>query len=540
VTGEHLERLGQPTLLGLQLKNFRCFEDIALESLAKVNILAGPNNVGKSSLMLALRRLTRIDMKFVPIRGTPDGGTFLGDPNSVRWRPGDRRGGTHPQVTLHVNTESGGAITVAMEGADRKMTVVGSQKPQENLAYSTFRAVAQRIVYVPSGRVATSRLQRHDPTAYEERRYDGHDLLVDLAESATDSLETGEATRLRRIQALASSILETTVRLRPAIDPPALRVQIGEDPARNIDDLGEGITHAIVIAAAAASVACPLLLIEHPEMALHPLLQRRLLRFLIDTPGVQAFVATHSNHLLDVVDPSVAIFGLRCDSAGHRSVQRLDVGDVALLADLGVRPSSIAACNCVIWVEGPSDAIFIRSWLRQLHHELREWEHYTFAFFGGSLLEHIGVDSPEKLVRLIRVNPSCFVVADSDRDDETHPLGKGYLQCLRSEIDEDHLWITSGREVENYVSDRVLRLAFDRETTDQAGQVSAPGKPIEKRLKALGLPTGYSKVVVAQKVITAWNNEPDWPLDLHSRIETLAAFIEMCQTAVPTASRSAE
>ncbi len=35
-------------------KNFRCFRDFKLDSLARVNLIAGQNNVGKTALLEAI------------------------------------------------------------------------------------------------------------------------------------------------------------------------------------------------------------------------------------------------------------------------------------------------------------------------------------------------------------------------------------------------------------------------------------------------------------------------------------------------------
>jgi len=36
------------------VKNFRCFDDLQLNDLARVNLIAGKNNTGKTSLLEAL------------------------------------------------------------------------------------------------------------------------------------------------------------------------------------------------------------------------------------------------------------------------------------------------------------------------------------------------------------------------------------------------------------------------------------------------------------------------------------------------------
>jgi AAA15 family ATPase/GTPase len=40
-----------------KIKNFRCFEELELNELAEVNLIAGKNNVGKTALLEALLTL---------------------------------------------------------------------------------------------------------------------------------------------------------------------------------------------------------------------------------------------------------------------------------------------------------------------------------------------------------------------------------------------------------------------------------------------------------------------------------------------------
>ena len=42
----------------LRIKNFRCFEDLQIESLGRVNLIVGKNNVGKSTLLEAVQLLS--------------------------------------------------------------------------------------------------------------------------------------------------------------------------------------------------------------------------------------------------------------------------------------------------------------------------------------------------------------------------------------------------------------------------------------------------------------------------------------------------
>ncbi|MEX1364423.1 MAG: AAA family ATPase [Nannocystaceae bacterium] len=526
-----------PQVRRIRVQNFRCFEDVELEPLSKVNILVGPNNVGKTALTLALRRFVRLDLNFHRRVATPGGVGVAAWHHSMNFVPEDEReAGAKPSITVEVEVEVEGVKEVTcledLDHADSELRV-----KKQRLA----GRIASRLVYVPSNRRIPSELQRHDPTVFEERRYDGSDLLVDLIKARL-SLEGNS--RARDVERFASDILGAELTLHPRVDPPSLLVSIGGDPPRHVYDLGEGITQSLAIAGAVASVDDPFLVIEDPELGLHPTLQRRLVDFLINLPGAQALLATHSNHILDIVHDELAVFRLLSDANGRRTIKRVEPSAVQMLSELGVRPSSIAASNCVIWVEGPSDAIYLRCWLAAAAPDLKEWHDFSFSFLGGSLLAHVGVDGEEgidedgiHIVSLMRVNPSFYLVADSDRSGTSDPLGKKYLQRVHEKIDSGRLWITQGYEIESYISDRILITALGGGADDiQPGQVSEPGLRLEERLTRRELPASKAreKVALARKCI-AVEGGPDWVLDLKDRVEGLVTFIRRCRAAIPAA-----
>lgn len=115
----------------------------------------------------------------------------------------------------------------------------------------------------------------------------------------------------------------------------------------------------------------------------------------------------------------------------------------------------------VIWVEGPSDAIYLRFFLEQKRPDLIEHEHYAFAFFGGALLAHTRLSAmpSSEIVDLFAVHPNSYLVLDSDRSAIVEILGKDYARDFSTTAIKNRIWITAGREVENYLPDEVLSWA---------------------------------------------------------------------------------
>lgn len=49
-------------ITGIRVENYRQLQSAKLEDLADLNIIIGPNNCGKTSLLLAIEVLSRIDV----------------------------------------------------------------------------------------------------------------------------------------------------------------------------------------------------------------------------------------------------------------------------------------------------------------------------------------------------------------------------------------------------------------------------------------------------------------------------------------------
>lgn len=268
--------------------------------------------------------------------------------------------------------------------------------------------------------------------------------------------------------------------------------------------------------------------VEEPENNLHPSLLRRLLDFLATAKGGSLgslVLTTHSSTAIDWASrrDDSAIFHIRRAQAGsYVSEARKYPAMRELLDDLDIRASEILQANGVIWVEGPSDRIYVRQWI-EAHSRgtLKEGIHYTIMFYGGKLLSHLSAlppDEIEEAISLLRLNRNLAVIIDSDRKELKGVKFRADINSTKKRIIAEvqsvsgYVWITEGKEIENYLTPRILSELTEGQHTIIGKFDSVPG--------ALGEVIG-DKISLAHAASRATQASDLDQLDLRMRVTEL-------------------
>lgn len=221
---------------------------------------------------------------------------------------------------------------------------------------------------------------------------------------------------------------------------------------------------------------------EELENNLHPSLQRNLFAFLEDfatNQNTHIFLTSHSNVAIDMFSDSknAQILHVRRGDSGVYGVNYSSiVHGHSALDDLGARASDLLQANGIIWVEGPSDRVYLNKWIELYGGGVyREGHHYQFVFYGGSVLAHISASTDEEEARdainALKINRNYIFVCDSDRKSAGRTIKPRVARLLLETKDKSgFVWVTNSREIENYIPVESFETVHDKQGLPQIGE----------------------------------------------------------------------
>ncbi|MEQ9641457.1 MAG: DUF3696 domain-containing protein [Alphaproteobacteria bacterium] len=361
-------------LESLELRNFKCFENLDLP-LGLLTLLSGSNASGKSSALQALVLLhqtirehewsTRLMLNgnsvqlgtvldvVDKVHGRRQIGIGLGDrASTLRWRfHGDRE-------EMSMATESVRVAGVEIKDPPALRHLL---PPDHYDRAASFATRLRDLTYITAERVGPREIYAlEDRQAARVVGPRGEHMLSVLyrvrAEPIRDSLRVADVapTGLKQIEARMARFFPGC-RIDLQLVPQANAVTLGVRTSDETDfhrpvHVGFGLTQVLPIVIAAVSAAeQDILLIENPEVHLHPAGQALMGAFLAEVAasGTQVIVETHSDHVLNGIRRAVKAGTLRPEQALLHFF-RPRGGEL----DQVVSPTLDAEGNIDVWPEG--------------------------------------------------------------------------------------------------------------------------------------------------------------------------------------------
>ncbi|MFG0243012.1 MAG: ATP-dependent endonuclease [Phycisphaerales bacterium JB054] len=318
--------------------------------------------------------------------------------------------------------------------------------------------------------------------------------------------------------------------------------------------MGDGLLHLLHIAYELGVQDNRVLLIEEPELGVHPALQRVFARHIAEqlpteSCSNQVLFATHSSIFLNdgVVDRVFRVqreadVSTVSECAGYTELR-------SILDDLDVRASDLLQANVCIWVEGPSDRILLKRWLELVEGGSRfiEGIHYQIVFYGGRLAAHLSAEHvhDHRHVRMLALSRHLVFMVDSDRPDETVALNTTKTR-IQDEVEraDGVFWVTAGREIENYFSPALVERTVESLTgvpqrgtfsCDQYGKFNSALASLDANgTTSSAVLREYSrfKVDFAREAAACMSTDDLDVLDLRDRLTELVTHLERCNPKV--------
>ncbi len=501
---------------GIRIKGYRSFGDefVTLENCGKINIIAGANNCGKSNLLRFINKLNSFNksedefdfnneldtpkntlnsrMSFsLQINQNSDDSENKNYYEKIRNRFSNiwnKVNQYEESIWIYftvlkqrlkrtdIDTESNKEFTKTIE--DTLMNFVKEVRKRNPSFYPgsiymnypmDFKELHRECMNALNGytghfdvklidgirEITASGASDHE---IESEIYDGKGMRTSLLKlrNPEDHAHLNERLdQFNEIQNFVKEILnEDSVEIFPASDSSSLTVRINGKPLP-IESLGTGIHELIILATAVTLHDNVIFCIEEPELHIHPILQKKFIEYLYNNTRNQYFITTHANSFFDI--PYVDIYHCRLENDFTKCTKVKGSNDkLEILSDLGYKPSDLLLSNYVIWVEGPSDRIYLNHWIKSKDEKLKEGIHYSIMFYGGRLLSHLDYEDEKKVendfIELAKLGRHSCILIDSDKKQKNSKLNATKERIKNAFTDnQQFVWITDCGEIENYL-----------------------------------------------------------------------------------------
>jgi len=256
---------------------------------------------------------------------------------------------------------------------------------------------------------------------------------------------------IRQITRDISSIFELELEINPTPDDQTLQVFV-DDRSFKLNELGAGIAQFILVLGTAAIRVPTFVLIDEPELNLHPSLQLSFLTTLASYAQKGIIFSTHSIGLARAMADRV--YAVKRIKQGESEVYPLEgVPRYAeFLGELSFNGYQELGFDKIVLVEGPTEVRTIQQFLRQLKKDHK----VVLLQLGGRSM--INGAREQELQELTRISKNISALIDSERSTASAPLEparQAFVEVCKKVGINCH--VLERRATENYLSETAIK-----------------------------------------------------------------------------------
>ena len=224
----------------------------------------------------------------------------------------------------------------------------------------------------------------------------------------------------------------------------------------SLGDVGAGIAQLIFSIVTVANRAPQIILIDEPELHLHPTMQARFVEALHRHAKYATVFATHSLGLARQAANTISVVS-QSHVTGKSSITPFESAknSAQLLGELSYSQFSAIGGKFLLLVEGSTEVRTFRVLLRKLGIETD----VMIVPLGGSSL--IGANRKQEMSEFQRIGAEVFVLIDSERnskDENLHADRDGFANICNELFGIEQVFLTTRKATENYLCDRAIKV----------------------------------------------------------------------------------
>jgi len=452
----------------IHITYFKGLTEVTVDDCAKINAFFGKNNSGKSSVLHAIdmaglalsqRSWNNFALKLRLADLFSDAGPFTvqiryDDDSVVTVR--QHRGSDSPVIEPEPTDEQR-VISLLLQ-PDLGVTLL---QRQVRSPIDTMNYLQSRNFNAISGADILCALKFYGDRRERNLTTDDYENLINEVKEFFPELDEMSADRTEQLIATATY----------------------QEYGKTLDLLysGTGLKHFLDVMVKTRLSGASVVLIDEPEVGLHPDLQRRFLdhlqQFAIEKK-VQFFLATHSPIFLSDLS-AVAVYAVE-NLSSNRTVKRVPSGAFhTLWGDLGVRPSDFLQADIVLMVEGQDDVLFWEHVVRSLYRDEFSGVAVGVVQFAGDAAAGI-VSGTLDVGNITPIRGYVLWIRDRDAPPDAPPSSQATKFSNSLAKAGQECWITGKREIEYYLPESLHVAAQQgnpaRETALQAALLAGQSK----------------------------------------------------------------